>query len=203
VPLEKGHRYSFVTVPFPHRTPFGGIMVTGVAHRCTGQLQPTTPIIAQGLGPNHIFQGEYTMTTMTFSRSASSLKAGIGAGLIGGLAFGLMMGMMGMLPMVGMLVGSESAVAGFIVHMFISAFIGAVYGIVAERLPSGTGATVIAGVVNGVVWWVAGALVMMPLMLGMGDMVFRVGAMQWQSLMGHLVFGVVAAFAFLYLQRRA
>jgi hypothetical protein len=50
--------------------------------------------------------------------------------LAGRLVFGMLMGMMGMLPMVGMLIRVQNALAGFIVHMVISAFIGAVYGLV-------------------------------------------------------------------------
>jgi hypothetical protein len=55
------------------------------------------------------------------------------AGLVGGVVFGIMMAMQGMLPMVGMLIRQESAASGFMVHMLISAFIGAVYGIVISR----------------------------------------------------------------------
>ena len=132
----------------------------------------------------------------------NSLKAGVGAGLIGGLAFGVMMGMMGMLPMVGMLVGADSAVVGFIVHMLISATIGAVYSQAAVRLPQSWGVAAAAGAVNGVVWWVLGALIMMPLMLGMTAMVFVIGEMQWMSLLGHLIFGVIAGLAFIPLHQR-
>ncbi|MEW5960888.1 MAG: hypothetical protein AB1801_24445, partial [Chloroflexota bacterium] len=64
------------------------------------------------------------------SSISTAIKAGAVAGLGGGLVFGLMMGMMGMLPMVGMLVRQESAVVGFIVHMLISAFIGATFGVI-------------------------------------------------------------------------
>jgi len=38
--------------------------------------------------------------------------------------------MMGMLPMVAMVVGSESAVVGFLYHMFNSVIIGAVFGLI-------------------------------------------------------------------------
>jgi hypothetical protein len=94
-----------------------------------------------------------TAVSTTTNRSlASSLIAGALAGLVGGAVFGLMMAMMGMLPMVGMLVGSESAVVGFIVHMGISAFIGAVYAVAASRLPQSIGVAIGAGAVNGVIW---------------------------------------------------
>jgi uncharacterized membrane protein YagU involved in acid resistance len=145
-----------------------------------------------------------TAVSSTANRSlTSSIVTGALAGLVGGAIFGLMMAMMGMLPMVAMLVGSESAAIGFIVHMAISAFIGAVYGVVASRLPKTTGVAIGAGVLNGIVWWVLGALVMMPLMLGMGDMVFMIGGDQWMSLLGHLIFGVVTGLVFLSLSRRS
>ena len=104
--------------------------------------------------------------------------------------------------MVAMLVGSESAVVGFAVHMAISATIDAIYGIVASRLPRTTGTAVVAGAVNGVVWWVLGALVLMPLILGMNEMVMQIGQPQWMSLLGHLIFGVVTGLLFIPLSRR-
>lgn len=137
------------------------------------------------------------------SQSAlSSIITGALAGLGGGIVFGMMMAMMGMLPMVAMLAGSESAAVGFVVHMVISAGIGGVYGLVASRLPRTAGAATIAGAANGIVWWILGALILMPLMLGMPQMVFHVGQPQWFSLIGHLVYGVITALLFLPLSRR-
>jgi uncharacterized membrane protein YagU involved in acid resistance len=144
-----------------------------------------------------------TTVSSTANRSlTSSLIAGAIAGLGGGLVFGMMMAMMGMLPMVAMLVGSESAAVGFIVHMAISAFIGAVYGVAASRLPQTTGVAIGAGALNGVIWWVLGALILMPLMLGMSAMVLQIGGDQWMSLLGHLIFGVVTGLVFLPLSKR-
>jgi uncharacterized membrane protein YagU involved in acid resistance len=114
----------------------------------------------------------------------------------------MLMGMMGMLPMVGMLVRQENAIVGFIVHMLISAFIGAVYGLVAGRFPNNATTAIIGGIVNGVVWWVLGALILMPLMLGMTQMVFVIGQAQWLSLMGHIIYGLVTAFVFIPLAKR-
>jgi uncharacterized membrane protein YagU involved in acid resistance len=135
-------------------------------------------------------------------RVGNAALAGALAGLAGGVVFGMLMGMMGMLPMVGMLVRQESAFVGFLVHMVISAFIGAVYGVVAARLPAGWGTAIVAGMVNGVVWWVLGALILMPLGLGMAQMVFQIGPDQWMSLMGHLIYGVITALVFVPLSRR-
>jgi uncharacterized membrane protein YagU involved in acid resistance len=133
---------------------------------------------------------------------STAIKAGAIAGLGGGLVFGILMGMMGMLPMVGMLVGQENAVVGFIVHMIISAFIGATFGVIAARLLSGWAPAIIGGGVYGMVWWVLGALIMMPLMLGMTQMVFVIGGPQWMSLMGHVIYGVVTGILFVPLSRR-
>jgi uncharacterized membrane protein YagU involved in acid resistance len=130
--------------------------------------------------------------------------AGQGAigGLAGGLVFAVMMAMGGMLPMVGMLVGVDNSVVGFIVHMAISAFIGALYGLVAGRFPPTSGNAIIGGLINGVFWWVLGALVLMPLFLGMNEMIFVIGQPQWMSLVGHILYGVVTAFAFNVLAKR-
>jgi uncharacterized membrane protein YagU involved in acid resistance len=136
---------------------------------------------------------------------APARLAGLGAlgGLAGGLLFGMMMGMMGMLPMVGMLVGQESAAIGLVVHLLISAFIGAVYGLVAGRYTLSWGAALAGGLVNGVIWWVLGALVLMPLLLGMNEMVFVIGQAQWMSLVGHILYGVATALVFTALARRS
>jgi uncharacterized membrane protein YagU involved in acid resistance len=150
---------------------------------------------------------EEKMTTNTFSeiRNTSMSKliiTGAIAGLGGGLVFGMLMGMMGMLPMVGMLIGSDSAIIGFIVHMAISAGLGAIFGLVAVRFLNGWGSAIVAGLVYGVIWWVLGALIMMPLMLGMSDMVLAIGADQWMSLMGHMIYGAITALLFVPLSKR-
>jgi len=140
---------------------------------------------------------EVKMATLAVSKSSTkSIVNGIIGGLAGGVVFGIMMGMMGMLPMVGMLVRQENAVIGFIVHMGISAFIGAVYGFVIPRFPNQIATALIGGTVNGIVWWVLGALIMMPLMLGMNEMVFVIGQPQWMSLLGHLIYGVTAGLVY-------
>ncbi len=132
-----------------------------------------------------------TTTTASTTNIQTSIIRGIIGGIAGGMVFGMMMAMMNMLPMVGMLIGNDSPVIGFGVHMVISILIGATYGIIATRIPSSWGIVVGAGVVYGVIWWVLGALVLMPLMLGMNDMVLQIGNDQWMSLMGHIIFGVI------------
>jgi len=144
-----------------------------------------------------------TLSSRTEAGLLPAITHGVAGGIVGGIIFGIMMQTMGMMPMVALLAGSDSVVVGWVVHLLISAFIGAVYGVVAARLSPSWGVTVAAGVVNGVVWWVLGALILMPLLLGMGEMVLRVEQMQINSLIGHVIFGVVAAAVFRMLYHRA
>jgi uncharacterized membrane protein YagU involved in acid resistance len=129
--------------------------------------------------------------------------AGVIGGLAGGVVFGILMGMMGMLPMIASMVGSDSAVVGFILHMGISAFIGATFGLLfgdrSRSYQTGLG----FGLLYGGVWWVLGPLVIMPLMMGMG---LQFGAAFTQpmlmSLMGHLLYGAVTGVVFVWYSLR-
>jgi hypothetical protein len=123
-----------------------------------------------------------------------NLRRGILGGLAGGIPFGLMMGMMGMLPMIGAMVGLPSAVPGFLVHMMMSAGIGAGFGLFLAPFVGGRGSTLAAGLGYGAVWWVLGPLTFMPWIMGMGfaanlSIAGMSGALP--SLVGHLVFGAV------------
>lgn len=148
------------------------------------------------------------MTTMVNNHKAagrstiSALVAGAIGGVAGGAVFGMMMGMMGTLPMVAMLVGSQSPLVGFIVHMLISLGLGGLYGLIATKLPLNRGAGIVGGALYGLVWWVLGALILMPIMLGMVQMVFQIGQTQMFSLVGHLVFGVILGLLFIPLYKR-
>ncbi|MDN5933298.1 MAG: hypothetical protein L0I24_19900 [Pseudonocardia sp.] len=125
---------------------------------------------------------------------------GVLAGLAGGVMFGALMAMMGMLPMVAMLVGSTSPVVGAIVHLVISAVLGVLLALV---VPAWSVAmTLVAGAVYGVIWWVLGPLLIMPTVLGMSQMVFVVDTAALLSLMGHVIFGVVAAAVLVAVRRR-
>lgn len=130
------------------------------------------------------------------NRSARLIRKGIIAGLAGGLAFGSIMAFVGMLPMVGMLIRQENAVVGFLVHMVISAIVGAGFGgvmaLYTEQRPM---VTIAIGLAYGLFWWVFGALFLMPILLGMSENIFVVGQMQIDSLIGHLIYGFVVSVA--------
>lgn len=129
----------------------------------------------------------HTLTLHLGRRAA----AGVTGGVAGGLVFGLLMAMMGMLPMVAMLVGSDSAVVGFAVHLVISVLIGLGLTVPFAGLLTSYGRSALIGLAYGAVWWVLGPLVIMPTMLGMPMFMIDTTAM-W-SLMGHLVYGAVLA----------
>lgn len=120
------------------------------------------------------------------------IKSGVLGGIIAGVVFGSMMGMMGMLPMVAMLLKSESAIFGFVLHLVFSTIIGGVFGLVFGHAALNKGSGILLGLVYGAIWWVLGPLIVMPLWLGMGIQLSAQGvAMALPSLWGHLVFGFI------------
>lgn len=150
------------------------------------------------------------MATSTMEKQSTSagiqtesLVHGVVAGLVGGSVFGVQMAVGGMLPMVAQMIGSESVVVGFILHLIISAVIGATYGLIAPRLPGGWLITIGAGIVFGVIWWILGALIIMPLVLGMPAMVLVIEDMQLMSLVGHVIFGIITATVYTLIAQRS
>ena len=127
------------------------------------------------------------------------ILAGAASGIAGGLVFGMMMAKMGMLPMIGKMVGSPTAAAGWLVHLMISASIGASFAVVFGWLVSGRTSSIVFGTMYGTAWWLIGPLTLMPLFMGMGLGVnWNLAAAQSMlpSLMGHMIFGVVMGVTF-------
>ncbi|WP_249523211.1 hypothetical protein [Modestobacter marinus] len=114
---------------------------------------------------------------------------GVTGGLVGGVVFGLMMQAWGMIPMVAQLVESSSTTVGWVVHLLISAFFGAVLAVALGHVVRGLLPGTLLGVGYGAVLWVIGPLVLMPARLGMP--LFTIDDMTLQSLVGHLVFGLL------------
>jgi hypothetical protein len=144
--------------------------------------------------------------------------AGMVAGILAGIVFGFMMqamtaptpdgSRMPMMAMVAQVVRSNSLAVGWLYHLFNSAVIGAIFGWtlgdrVAGRLGPGAG----WGAFYGLVWWILGGLILMPVFLGMSAFAplkmppMRPVAMG--SLMGHLVFGLILGTASAWLRGRA
>lgn len=129
------------------------------------------------------------------------IGAGIVAGLVGGVVFGAMMHMMGMIGMIAGLVGQDGAAVGWGVHLVNSAIIGAIYGATFGQLPHSWGRGAGFGLGYGLIWWVLGALLIMPLWMGMSA--FQVGETQVWSLVGHLMYGLVTGLAYSPTSRRS
>ncbi len=129
-------------------------------------------------------------TSTTSASFARRVAAGVLGGIAGGIVFGIMMAMMGLLPTLAMMVGSESPVVGFLVHMMISIVIGLGLTVLfGTRLLTGYVRGALVGLAYGAIWWVLGPLVIMPMMLGGALFVVNAGALL--SLMGHMIYGVI------------
>src|SRR6266540_1404926 len=103
--------------------------------------------------------------------------------------------------MVAMLVDSESTAVGWLVHLVISAGFGAVFAVLVGARASGLVPAGVLGLGYGVLWWVLGALLIMPARLGMDTFMFN--KMAWQSLIGHLIYGLLLGVVFVLLTRRS
>jgi hypothetical protein len=133
----------------------------------------------------------------------ASLYRGTLASVAGGLAFSAVMLATGTLPRVAALVGGGSVALGFVVHMAISAIIGATYGVLFRYEAPGVAASLAWGLAYGAIWWFLGPLTLFPILLG-GTFAWTAAdaTLQAPSLVGHLIYGAFTALVFLALERR-
>jgi hypothetical protein len=135
----------------------------------------------------------------------SKIAHGTVGGLIGGIAFGIMMGKMGMLPMIGKMIGQPTVLAGWVVHLFISASIGGSFGLFLGGYARDLARSLKAGLAYGALWWLLGPLTLMPLFLGMGlgvnwNLAAATNALP--SFVGHLLFGGLLGAYFGFFRQR-
>ncbi len=125
-----------------------------------------------------------------------AVQGGI-AGILGGVVFGVWMADQGMFSVIASMVGGTSPLLGLLMHLSISAAIGASFGLFFARLAEGVAPSLLWGTVNGFLWWFLGPLTLMPIALGMGPqwtasaIAGSVGSLIW-----HLVFGGVMGLAY-------
>lgn len=141
----------------------------------------------------------------------SKIVAGIVAGLIAGVVFGVMMQMMAapdgkpMMAMVAQVVRSDSIAAGWLYHLFNSAVIGGIFGWLLGSRIGGFGTGLLWGALYGFLWWILGALILMPLFLGTSPlaplMMEMMRPVAMGSLVGHLLYGIILGIGFLFLSR--
>ncbi|HEX2357800.1 MAG TPA: hypothetical protein VHI50_15240 [Micromonosporaceae bacterium] len=135
-------------------------------------------------------QDEHIMRTGFVCR----LGGGVLGGLVGGVVFGIMMQWLNWLPTVAKLAEGNSVFVGWCVHMAIAAFVGATFAIIFGAMAEALAASTVLGLLYGAIWWVLGGLTLMPLRLGGGLFVFNTAA--WQSLAGHLLYGLALGIAY-------
>ncbi|WP_430298077.1 hypothetical protein [Sinomonas sp. B1-1] len=135
------------------------------------------------------------------SSLGSRAAAGVLGGLAGGVVFGMLMAMMGMFTTIARMMGSNSPWVGAGIHLVISVVYGLVLTLLLARFLHSWGRGSAAGIAYGVVLWVIGPLLAMPLMLGMP--VFTLAPTVVMSLMGHVVYGLVLALVAVWVLKRA
>lgn len=133
------------------------------------------------------------MTTEERVSFSTSLKASVIGGIVAGIIFGIVMHMMGMIPMIASMMGSESVVVGWIIHMIISLIFGLGFGVMALKSKS----IYLLGIIYGIILWVIGPLVIMPMMMGMGTNLMQAFTPDMlMSLMTHIGFALILSFVY-------
>jgi hypothetical protein len=112
---------------------------------------------------------------------------------------------MPMMAMVAMVVRSDSLLVGWLYHLFNSAFIGAIFGWLfgcrSQSLFAGLG----WGAAYGFGWWILGALILMPVFLGMPPLapllMEPMRPVVMGSLLGHLIYGIILGGGFVIVKQ--
>jgi uncharacterized membrane protein YagU involved in acid resistance len=119
------------------------------------------------------------------------------AGLAGGVVFAGALVQIGALSTIARLIGMASPAAGLVVHLMVSLVIGTGYGLLFRRQSFDLGSALGWGVSYGFLWWVLGALTLMPIMLGgSAEWTVQATADRFASLIGHLAYGATLGVVF-------
>lgn len=132
-----------------------------------------------------------------------SLEWGGMAGFLGGILSSPLMIAAGVLPDVAGTGIHLSALVGLLVHLLVSTCIGMCFGVLFRDEGSNLVMASAWGWVFGLIWWYAGPLTLLPLVLT-GEIDWRISAVSVQlpSLFGHLIYGAATGFVFYLLERR-
>lgn len=116
---------------------------------------------------------------------------GITPGIVAGLLFMAFTGVE-MTGMIAGMIGSTAAIVGFVIHLIISGVLGAAYtGFYTQFIPSDSFIqTMVLGLFWGLIWWLLGANLIMPIISGGEIFTLDFGGV---SLYGHIIFGVMLA----------
>jgi hypothetical protein len=143
-------------------------------------------------------------TTVQVSPRTAALPGhafyGAAAGMVGGAGMGIWMSVSrpmtdtAMITMIAGLLGSTTAVVGWLIHLTIALFAGTGFGVLLGPYAHRMAPAAVLGLVYGAVWWVLGALWIMPANLGMP--VFDWNPVNRSSLGAHLLFGLLVGLAY-------
>ncbi|HYS79428.1 MAG TPA: hypothetical protein VEM76_01900 [Anaeromyxobacteraceae bacterium] len=143
-----------------------------------------------GLGTWGILRREEGHPRFSWPRA---LVVGGLAGVVGGWAFGKWMAQAGFFPLIAGLVGSQSRMVGVTLHFTFAIIIGASLGVLFQRDLRGYGSSMGWGMAYGILWWFVGPLTVMPIWAGQPlDWSWQRGAALFGSLVGHIVYGLIA-----------
>lgn len=166
-----------------------GLLYAVVDRLCVRFLTESDPIHRQPEGPG--------------VRLIRSVQWGALAGLAGGLLYLLVLVATGSLGQIAAIVGGTSSALGLVVHLCISIVMGVSYGILFQREAPNLASGIAWGLVYGLIGWFVGPLTLFPIALKTGGLWTAAAAdAQFPSLVGHLIYGSVAAAAFWLLERR-
>jgi hypothetical protein len=151
------------------------------------------------LGTWGIVRREETRPPFSWARA---LLVGGFAGVIGGWAFGKWMAQVGFYPLIAGLIGSRSAMVGVTLHFVFAIIIGASLGVLFQRDLRGYGSSMGWGMGYGILWWFVGPLTILPIWSGQPlDWSWQRGADLFGSLVGHIVYGLIAGVVYGALDR--
>lgn len=102
-----------------------------------------------------------------------------------------------MMPAVAGLVRSESTAVGWLIHLIISAIAGLTFAWWFGTRTHSLGQGLSYGSLLGLIWWIIGPLVIMPLWLGINVQFANMFSQDLLlSLAGHLVYGIITGLVF-------
>jgi hypothetical protein len=136
-------------------------------------------------------------------RFIRSVQWGSLAGLVGGIVSSPVLLVTGILPKIAGLETSFAGARGLLIHLVISALIGASFGLLFRNEGSSLGLGVAWGWLFGLIWWYLGPLTLLPMLLTRQiDWSPDAASSLLPLLPGHLIYGATTAFVFLLLEQR-
>ena len=137
------------------------------------------------------------------TRGLRGILMGQAGGIIGGLLFTIVMVGVGALPAVASLIGAQSIIAGFFVHLIIAIIIGTTYGLLFQREGYSYGTGMAWGLLYGMLWWLIGTNTLFNVLLRLPvDWSQAALASRYPALVGHLLYGAGLGLFYQFLARR-